>query len=92
MIQIDLLKLMRSIPRFLRRHSPIKAFLRLAPASASQCIAFNNHAHAYGLTWVIPKIEPYSSPDHSSRISFHLIFAIADIQIMSALLKCRGRM
>lgn len=47
MIRIDLPKLMRPFPRFLRRHSVIKAFLRLAPDSASQKIFFNNHAHAW---------------------------------------------
>ena len=47
MIRIDLPKLMRPFPLCLRRHSVIKAFLRLAPDSASQKIFFNNHAHAW---------------------------------------------
>jgi FkbM family methyltransferase len=47
MIPIDIPKLMRLFPRFLRRHSLIKAILRLSPDSASQRISFNNHAYAW---------------------------------------------
>jgi len=47
MIQIDIPELMRPFPRFLRKHSLIKAFLRLSPDSAMQRISFNNNAHAW---------------------------------------------